>query len=309
MNYASEALEQQIASLFALEKCYARPALRPGVSPKEREQWRTDMHALRRAQPFYWNDRCRDLIVQAMQDFKLDEIEASRHLVYCDVGWCWFGGKPLFEIESYETKQPIPVQAVSWYCFGGRENHPYLGITAYGRQQQVQGTGEWVGPVLPLIWTCVHLGDKMSNNITDPELNFVGYTDERTEQEIVQLKLFVAAASTFLRQKLLTLQPASLERHARKRVEKQGVHGTLPAAVQVVQLRRTEPRQLGVQEDVNGEAQIVDWNWQWTVKGHVRQQFYATLNEHLPVWIHPYVKGPEDKPLKPRATPIYSVTR
>lgn len=37
--------------------------------------------------------------------------------------------------------------------------------------------------------------------------------------------------------------------------------------------------------------------------------WYPSLKKHLPTLIGPYIKGPEDKPLKPRTTPVFMVNR
>jgi hypothetical protein len=95
-----------------------------------------------------------------------------------------------------------------------------------------------------------------------------------------------------------------LERHARKRLE---LPKDKPAPmIHVVQLRKTVKR---TREDGTAQHEPIEWDFQWTVRGHVRQQWYPSLQKHLPVWIHPHIKGPEGKPLRPRTTPIYSVTR
>lgn len=52
-----------------------------------------------------------------------------------------------------------------------------------------------------------------------------------------------------------------------------------------------------------------EWQHQWLVAGHVRRQWYSTLGEHLPVWISPYIKGPDDKPFKKRTEPLIVVNR
>ena len=36
----------------------------------------------------------------------------------------------------------------------------------------------------------------------------------------------------------------------------------------------------------------IDWNWQWEVRGHWRNQFYAATNTHKPVFVEAYMKGP-----------------
>lgn len=40
------------------------------------------------------------------------------------------------------------------------------------------------------------------------------------------------------------------------------------------------------------------YSTRWVVSGHWRQHWYPRLEIHRPMWISPYVKGPEDAPLK-----------
>lgn len=306
MNYVSEALEQQHAAEHLMRECIKNPEMRPGVKAQERLQWRTDVHSLSLAEPFYWNDRTTNLISQAMNDFRLEEIRCTRNLLYVDVGWHWFADKGPFEIEDFGTRRMLTLKAITWYWFGGYSpsgsalgyasyaSKPFLGATAWCQSP-------YSGAVLPTIWACTEQDSMLSTQIAEAELSFQGHLDDRTQWECQQLKRFVACASTFLRQELVTAKVEHLERHARKRLEKSGLKAQ---GVHVVQLRRTERK-----EAMPSDGEPRDWQWQWTVRGHVRQQFYRTLNEHLPVYIHPHIKGPEGKPLKPRTTPIYSVTR
>lgn len=62
--------------------------------------------------------------------------------------------------------------------------------------------------------------------------------------------------------------------------------------VTVITLRKPKP--------VYGKdhiAAFVDWDHRWLVAGHWRKQWYPSLNAHRQIWINPFVKGPEDKPL------------
>jgi hypothetical protein len=49
----------------------------------------------------------------------------------------------------------------------------------------------------------------------------------------------------------------------------------------------------------------VDWKWQWVVRGHWRNQYYKSLGAvgdpaaYRQIWIMPFMKGPEDAPIKP----------
>lgn len=44
----------------------------------------------------------------------------------------------------------------------------------------------------------------------------------------------------------------------------------------------------------------VDWSHRWLVSGHWRNQYFPSTGEHHPLWIAPYVKGPEGLPLVPK---------
>lgn len=77
--------------------------------------------------------------------------------------------------------------------------------------------------------------------------------------------------------------------------------------VTVVRLRRAEAEQgADAAGDADGEAEAdhVDdaqgapaWTHRWVVRGHWRRQWYPSISDHREVWIHSYVKGPEEKPL------------
>lgn len=204
------------------------------------------------------------------------------------------------ELEEFETKRMIPVKALAWRWFTV-DNLPYLGITAWGPSLRT-AKNEPAGPLGPFIWCCVDEGMKLSQQIEGERLAFDGYADERTREEIRTMKKFVAATSTFLRQRLLTLSADPIERHARKRLASRGWNANYVATVH---LRRSE-RKVSETDEEHVER---DYKFQWTVRGHVRQQWYPSLQEHLPCYIHAHVKGPEGLPLKPRTTPIMAVVR
>lgn len=48
------------------------------------------------------------------------------------------------------------------------------------------------------------------------------------------------------------------------------------------------------------------WNWRWFVRGHWRNQWFPSTQSHKLIYVPPYVKGPEDKPLKQT---VYRVVR
>lgn len=78
-------------------------------------------------------------------------------------------------------------------------------------------------------------------------------------------------------------------RPARKRAKRQGIDDPYYT---VITLRRHR-------EGGGGETDV-DWRHRWIVDGHWRNQWYPSLGAHRQIWIAPFVKGPEDKPLRVR---------
>lgn len=87
-------------------------------------------------------------------------------------------------------------------------------------------------------------------------------------------------------------------RPARKRAERANVN----PLVRVIRL----PRHVRAQS--SAEHGHVDWQSRWIVSGHWRQQPWGPERKRIrPVWIAPYVKGPDDRPLKASARRLFVV--
>lgn len=85
------------------------------------------------------------------------------------------------------------------------------------------------------------------------------------------------------------------DRAQRRRMERE----KLPTEVVVVQFRKR--RYINADTDETHEENAVEWSHRWIVGGHWRWQPYkdpvskGVIKKRI--WISPYVKGPEDKPL------------
>lgn len=64
--------------------------------------------------------------------------------------------------------------------------------------------------------------------------------------------------------------------------------------VRVVTLRRLAPGDQGGDQD---EEFGREWSHRWVVRGHWRQQWYPSEGVHRLIWIEPFIKGPEHRPL------------
>ena len=120
----------------------------------------------------------------------------------------------------------------------------------------------------------------------------------------VRLQQFMGAALTFCHQRIFLDSPQPADRATRRRAQA-ATESIEPARdIHVVTLRRP------VTKDETDSTREVDWQWRWWVRGHWRQQAVGpNRQDRAPVWIMPYVKGPDDRPIKPNVPTIYNVTR
>ena len=104
----------------------------------------------------------------------------------------------------------------------------------------------------------------------------------------------------FIRQECVTIQNQPAARPIRRHLPKTY---TAEPIIKVIQLRR---RSTATNAD---ESVSVDYSCRWLVRGHWRNQFYPGSKSHRPRYIQPYVKGPDDKPLKPTKSSLFAVVR
>ena len=106
----------------------------------------------------------------------------------------------------------------------------------------------------------------------------------------------------FMQQRILVDQPTVVTaRAARRRLACAGIDDP---QVRVILLRRRAYRAIDEETGVS-----VAWSCRWLVRGHWRAQFFPASGEHRPIWIAPYVKGPDGKPFRQPRETIFSVAR
>jgi hypothetical protein len=91
-------------------------------------------------------------------------------------------------------------------------------------------------------------------------------------------------------QPIVSSDPQPLSRQIRRGLERAGK--PVPK-VRVVKLRRAaEPHRESL-DDITGRT----YKHQWVVRGHWRNQYYPSRNDHRPVYVPSHIKGPEGAPL------------
>ena len=91
-----------------------------------------------------------------------------------------------------------------------------------------------------------------------------------------------------MQQRVAAVDVARPDRASARRILRRG--GSLDA-VRVIRLRYAAgpPREPGESDRV--------YSHRWVVRGHWRKQWYASQGRHVPIWISPFVKGPDGAPL------------
>lgn len=104
-------------------------------------------------------------------------------------------------------------------------------------------------------------------------------------------------------QRVALVRQVRTPRPTRRRLERAG-HPEPPEHVRLILLRRAMER-----EQLDEDPKEIDWQWQWDVRGHWRDQWYATEGVHKPKWIDPYTKGPTDRPFKGDQRRVFAAVR
>jgi hypothetical protein len=229
---------------------------------------------LRAATPIFWTNEL----------FKTAEVAANS---YDATGERWRSEWFLAPVTywAYETDRNAIFESLpeTWKAIEGSSAFSRMLICAGGQIACVDFMSHPKGVLVPMPnGEAVRVGD-----LIDPE-----------HGAFVRL----AGVLAFLDSPYVSHRPHEPTRAERRRWSRE--HGQEPMKiVNVVTLRRR-----GSAPSDGGEV-AVDWTCRWFVRGHWRRQWYPVTKDHHPVWIAPYVKGPEDKPIKVPAPTVFAVVR
>lgn len=307
MVVATEALERQLEAIRALRSGTERlRTVKPppemadrwrGAAQNEARHWANEIRLLEGATPFFWTRETTAAVLAIAPVFDLSEIACHRELLFCDVAFCWFEDSP-FDIQM-RSGGADHIRGLTWaYALERQSRVAMITFTVYTFRD---------GMPVPVTWASVDVGQTLDRfGAPNDASDATAAEFDRWRGQCQQIARFIVCAGAFLRQKLAVVEQTRAVRHARKRIAAAGWTGE--PVVSVVHLREREKRAATADAETVAAGDRT-YRYQWIVQAHTRQQWYPSLETHLPILIGPYIKGPEDKPLKPRTTPIFLVDR
>lgn len=295
-----EALERQLETARFMRDRHpvATVSRQMGVQPHRFDYDAIIAEGLETATTHYWTGHMCDLLARSYPN--LPEWWLRPNEVGPRRGYCWFS-QPIPLVEG----DPEKLRALMWMLdpdtgdymivpftvFDGPGSDLYVVTfrTYHGVPRQVQ---TWKEGQALTDW----LGDQVEDDSFRRAVRIAG-TDAPTllGQRIAWGRVF-ATAVAIMNQVLVKVEPYGPDRPSRKRIEKLRPPGLHPPApiVRAVLLRR----QYTVRPGTKGDHEPVDWQYQWKVTEHWRQQYYPSLQAHKWILILEHIKGPPDKPLK-----------
>jgi hypothetical protein len=265
-------------------------------------------HTLMRADPVYVSDDVMSLWEKASETFKLETLRRTDLVV--PAGFAVFP-RP-FEIIDIHGKR-VAYRALAWLPVSQRES--------YNWDTGAEGQGVWVtllsnvndiddywqeestieglsGKTLRDIslamneeWTIMHASVMMFDVPLDKDIIDHSTGTMVPEEKTQQAASLYGDIECFWRlMSQLVMTPEPLPRQARRQRQRDERIDT----VKVLKLRRYRHRM-----DHESEGPGIEYSHRWVVEGHWRNQPYGPKAnpEYRQIWIAPYVKGPDDKPL------------
>lgn len=274
---------------------------------------------------FFMNSRFCELVDFARQSIP-DDIVWENDWLQAKQGWMWIA-EPFLVPHIISTEVPtidVRISAIGWFpinpgtmVYRGMSTDPnqatqivsdsateFLCFQDVGDRRKT-GFSAWSYFKLEngdKLIDRIHHFERMAEQSPEPQ---GAYPSSRKTDMMHEIR-WVYAAFHLMAQKLAITVQHNTDRATRRREMREKQPLPVPPFIKVVTLRRYEEdrkRQFG------DKPMPIDWQWQWAVRGHWRNQWYPSENMHKQVWIESYIKGPEDKPMKPEGHRLFIARR
>lgn len=275
-----------------------------------------DRALLGQAVPFMWSCETIDATLAASQSIPSDTPFSVWNLDTPAVWWWFERPLPFKTLEPHQSDGPI-FWGVRALCFGWiyHNGHRFLGCSAWCDAEGMPDLEHLISITPSQTWTWNEdqpLDQVLTHVRTEHQIMY-GPTGKFANMPVVGVDAFVRATDEMCRfilaglawinQKILVESDGHIERHRRKDFNRKT--GQDVRSVRVVNLRRIE--RTGHAETDEDKR---EYSCRWTVGGHFRNQACGPkFGERRLTWVHPYVKGPDDKPLRVQRQKVYVVDR
>lgn len=272
--------------------------------------WKLDKETLDKAAPVWWSSEITQAVFDACKGIPDDTTINAENLEALDMFWFFDWHLPVYTTFDNEPLHALTISHAPGVGFR---------VTAYtlpdpNYSLSVIGNGT----LMPShIWhwldgeTVAEMKIRLQvehDKLYGPGGQFANQEHLTTEQFLEGTDVmarFILAGCVWMRQKVADVSEQPIERHARKELIRNGFKGT--PTLRVIQLRKSEAREHvpGMETETHRT-----YSCQWVVHGHWRNQtFGPKRGQHRLQFIMPYVKGPDDKPLRVAPERIYTVNR
>lgn len=264
------------------------------------------------AEPIFVTSEMTDLVQAAGETLPSEKLQSED--VPIRMGFAYFAS-PLWMTDAHHKR--CAVAAVSWCPMAvrdgeggedGGENRPGVAVAFYSdllRDEDDYSDGRLDDPIyrdalaqqLPKL-TMLHCGAIEFGDETRPSERPTGepVTDE------TPLPSMMLALWRLMEQRIAVVETHEVDRATRRRVAR--IHPEYDRPVRVVTLRRPRrPADEGVVQS------SVEWSHRWVTRGHWRNQWYPSRGVYRHIWIAPYIKGPDDKPLELPVDRVFRLAR
>jgi hypothetical protein len=279
--------------------------------------WRVDHHLLQKATPYMWSAETTEAVIAASQSIPLDTPLNEWNL---SSPACWFyfeKSLPFMTVWDPDAKVKaiafgkVEVKSGSDFQFGlpvvcwipAPEGHRVNGLIP-------SQTFEWeLGITLGEMLERTRANHIKRYGENGPDAGAPQVSLEQFMAACEGIARFILASLAWMKQKILVQDDQPIERHRRKEFEK-AIKRT-GVQVKVISLRKAERRPSSNQE----EAPTREFSCRWMVGledgGFWRNQPCGpNMKDRRLTWILPFMKGPEDKPLRiSTAKKVYTVDR
>lgn len=139
------------------------------------------------------------------------------------------------------------------------------------------------------------LTENLYNSLNPSNCRLSGY--HKTRVEVEQICKFYLSLLSWRENKISSSIELPIERHTRKRIK------NAYRSYYLVTLRKRESN--------NNDSPLGESNFscRWVVSGHFRRQYYPSIENHKLIFISPFIKGPDNMPLKEKTNALIIVNR